>query len=405
MTIGNRRTHKHTSITSVALAIAAALLGGLGCAEAEPHAEAEEIGQVRSGLGSTKAQETVDNWDELTKMVSDGNYLLTTNLNAAGRTWNPISFTGTFDGGDKIISNLAINATGSGSGFFKEMNNAIVRRVRFTSLTVTDTFAAGGIAGVANNSLIDRVGVQGTISAPNSFVVGGLVGMGNGTEILQSFVRGTVSGALFNTGGIIGSLSNDGQNRAKIIQSYVWADVTANAPSSNNYSKTGGIAGAIGGAYVADVYAVGKVTGRNTVGGLVGELGCDESNPFVLNHGVYRGDVIDQNKPSSSGGWAGTWGTVMPCGARFDQMIWDSSRDLSTNFGTYDPPAQKSATNSQLMSPTTVSGGVYYYQDNRFLSEVWHPGSNTQHHALQNMPGGLTIQPRCVNSSGVPYAC
>jgi hypothetical protein len=396
----NRKTLMHTRTTSIALAMAASVLGSAGCGGP---AELEEVAEVTSPLGSTKPQVTVDNWTELTQMVSDGNYLLTVDLNAAGKTWTPKNFTGTFDGGGKIISNLAIGATGTGSGFFRNMNNAIVRRVRFTGLTVTDGFAAGGVAASANDSLIEDVGVQGTISASSAFVVGGIIAMGNGTTIQRSFMRGAVSGGVFNTGGIAGNLGN-GASRGLIDKAYVWADVTANAPSGVNYSKTGGIVGQLSGAFVKQVYAVGKVTGRAQVGGLVGSLECSQDIGFILNHGIFRGDTIDQDW-TAAGGWAGTYGEVQPCPDRFDQNIWDSSRDLSTNFAVYDPPAQKSATNNQLILPTTVSGGVYNYQDNKFITDTWDAGSSTQHHALKNMPGGLTIQPRCVNASGVPYAC
>jgi hypothetical protein len=399
MTFGNRRTHKHTSTTSVALAMAASLFGSAGCEQAEP----EESAQVMSALGSTQTQETIDNWTEFTQMVPGGNYLLTVDLNAAGKAWNPISFTGTFDGGNKTISNLTINSTGSGSGFFKEMNNAIVRRVRFTNLTVTDSYMAGGIASIADDSLIELVGVQGTISGPNAFAVGGLVGMGAGTTIRQSFVKGTVSGGAFITGGIIGALGNL-SSRGLVYQSYVWANVTANAPSGVTFSSAGGIAGALNGASIQEVYVVGNVTGRAHVGGLAGDIWCDDDQQFVLNKGIYRGDVIDQDW-TPSGGWAGTFGTFMACPSRFDQLIWDSNRDGSSNSGSFDPPPQKSATNTALMSPMTAGGGVYSYPDNTFNSGIWAAGSNTQHHALQNMPGGLTIQPRCVNASGVPYAC
>jgi hypothetical protein len=398
----NRKTRKHTRTTSIALTMAASVLGSAGCS-GPAELEGEEVAEVRSALGSTLDQVTVDDWTELTQMASNGNYLLTVNLNALGKTWTPKNFTGTFDGGGKTISNLSINGGGSGGGFFKNATNAIVRNVRFTSLSVTDSYAAGGVAATADNSLIEQVGVQGNISGPGAFVAGGIIGMGYGTNILSSFMKGTVSGGLFGTGGIAGSLGN-GATRGLIEKVYAWADVTTTVPAGTTYAKTGGIVGQLGGAFVKQVYAVGKITGRAQVGGLVGSLECNTDSRFILNHGIFRGDVIDQDW-TAAGGWAGTYGEVQPCPDRFDQNIWDSSRDPSTNFGVYDPPAQKSASNNQLILPTTVSGGVYNYADNKFITETWDAGSSTQHHALKNMPGGLLIQPRCVNASGVAYAC
>ena len=165
----------------------------------------------------------------------------------------------------------------------------------------------------------------------------------------------------------------------------------------------GGIAGLNSGSTIQEVYAVGSVTGRGHAGGLVGALGCWDPYFYVLNHGIYRGDVVDKNLVSS-GGWSGTFGTYDDaCAGRFDQPIWDKSMDGSSNVGVRGD-AQKSATDAEMMTPTTVTGGVYFFQDNFLPSALWSPGSNSQHHALRDMPGGLTIQPRCV-VNGIPTAC
>jgi len=392
MTLLNRQQRNHTKTSSLVFALAAALFGSAGCAPVE----SETILDSEAALGSGQYQQYIRNWTDLTRMTPDGNYLLTVDLNASGMTWIPKDFRGTFDGGGKTISNLTINSTGSGAGFFKNLDAAIVRDVRFTNLRVTDTQCAGGVAATAYGSLIEMVGVQGTISAPGGTGVGGITCNAQNTLIQRSFMRGTVSGALHYAGGITGVM-----NGGEVFQSYSWATVTADV-SHAGIAYAGGVAGSTFSARIQDVYAVGNVKGRGAVGGLVGSLGCNVYF-FVLNHGIYRGDLIDADRPDR-GGWAGTFGRYDDCVGRLDQLFWDRTRDASTNFH-WNVTAQRSATDQELKSPTTAAGGVYFSSENTFSSSIWAAGSSNQHHALQNMPGGLTIQPRCVSSSGVPSAC
>jgi hypothetical protein len=384
-----------------ALSLTLALAGIGGCGSAEP----EAVEQVVSALGSTKPQQTINNWTQLTQMVSDGNYLLTTNLNAAGQTWTVKDFTGTFDGGGKIISNLTVNVGSGGyTGFFGTITNAIVRNVRFTTMTVNGQSCLGGVAGYAQDSLIELVGVEGNINGSNAIATGGLLGEMSGGKIVRSYARGSVNSSIFFAGGLVGTISpTAGWGAGEIYQSYAWTTVAPDTSVVNRPIYAGGIAGLVNGSTIQEVYAVGNVTGRGYAGGLVGAIGCWDPYFYVLNHGIYRGDVVDKNL-SSSGGWSGTFGPYdNTCAGRFDQLIWDRSMDGSSNVGVRGD-AQKSATETELMTPTTVTGGVYFFQDNFLPSDIWSPGSSSQHHALRDMPGGLTIQPRCV-VNGVPTAC
>jgi len=380
------------------LAINLALLAGVGCGIEKP----DELQQTGGALGSTKSQQTIGTWTQLTQMVSDGNYLLTTNLNGAGKTWTIQDFSGTFDGGGHTISNLTINSTSIG-GFFGTLNNAIVKNVRLINLTVNGQSYLGGVAGYSLDSLIQSVGVEGNINGSNAIATGGLLGEMSGGQIIQSYAKGSVTGSILFTGGLTGFIGATSAGAGQIYQSYAWETVTADTSVTGRLVYTGGIAGLDTGSAIQEVYAVGNVTGQGYVGGLVGSLSCDGSHYYVLNHGLYRGDVVDKNL-SSSGGWSGTFGTYdTACIGRFDQLIWDKSMDPSATAGAY-LDAQKSALDSEMMTPTTVGGGVYSYSDNTFQSTIWNAGTASQHHALQNMPGGLTIQPRCM-VNGVPTAC
>jgi hypothetical protein len=402
MKVRNQRIHRRAGSLVLAVGLGSCIFSSAACGSLET--EPESVAAATSALGSTwPTPQSIGNWTQLTQMVSGGNYKLTANIDAAGKTWTPKDFTGTFDGGGNTISNLTISSSANAvAGFFANINSGIVRNVKFTNVNVSGSYAAGAVAGTAEDSLIEMVSVQGTVSAPGGLAAGGLVGLGGGSTFNRCSMKGSVTQAQRYAGGITGFL-NAGSNRGFITQSYSWATITPDTSDAGRDVWAGGLVGWTFGATVQDVYAVGNVTGRGHTGGLVGALDCDDSHPFVLNHGVYRGDVIDKTW-TPSGGWSGTFGTYQECTSRFDQLIWAKNLDGSTNTGSHGD-AQKSASASQLMSPTTVSSGVYSWPDNLFDSAIWDAGSSAQHHSLKNMPGGTTVQPRCESASGVASAC
>lgn len=378
------------------LALVALVLSSAGCgaagSEYEDGSEAEAIGQSTQALGSSKPRVDISNWSGLTGMVSDGNYRLTADINANGQTWTPKNFTGTFDGNGRTISNLTINRNGD-AGFFSSLTNAIVTNVKFTSLSVTGTWVVGGLSAWMEGSAVDRVAVEGTISVSNGFAVGGIFGELNGGTLHRSYSKGTVtstqtstpSGPSLYAGGLVGFLGGSGENRGSITESYAQTTVSPNTSVTSRTVYAGGLVGYSFAGNLNDVLAIGNVTGRGSVGGLVGFLACDEFNAWLLYRGIYRGDVVDKNAPS--GGWAGTVGDYNDCTARWDRCLWDNELDPSTNWHVM-PGQQNGATTEELRSNTIPWGGVYGGQfDAAFTDPPWSAGSSSQHHTLRNMPG------------------
>ena len=327
MSISKRGIHGRIGVLAVNLAFVV----GVGCGVEKT----DELEQARGALGSTEGQQTISNWTQLSQMTSTGNYLLTTNLNGAGKTWTIKDFSGTFDGGGHTISNLTVNTPTAMGGFFGTLTSAIVRNVRLLCLTVNGQSFLGGVAGYSVESLIQSVGVEGNINGSNAIATGGLLGEMSGGQIIQSYAKGSVSGSIMFAGGLTGFLGATNAGAGNIYQSYAWETVNSDTSVANRMVYAGGIAGLVSGGVIQEVYAVGNVTGRGYVGGLVGSLSCDGSHYYVLNHGLYRGDVVDKNR-TSSGGWAGTFGTYDDtCIGRFDQLIWDKSMDGSTVAGVH----------------------------------------------------------------------
>lgn len=360
-------------------------------AEGSDFAHAEATRESEQALGSTKQPVDISNWNGLVAMVSDGNYRLTADINASGKTWTPNSFSGTFDGNDKTISNLTINVSGD-AGFFRTLNQAIVRKVRFTNLKVTGTWFVGGLAGVAQDSQVERVSIEGTMTATDGFAVGGIFGSMAGGSLYRSYAKGTAQSALYFAGGLAG-VAGTGASLGTISESYSQVTVSPNTSAAGRTVYAGGIAGYGVGVDIHDVYATGNVTGRGGSGGLVGYLGCNGSRAWLLYKGIYRGDVVDRNAPS--GGWAGTVGGYGDCTARFTHLSWDSTVDPSTNWlsNPVADLAQRPGTTTQHRAPTIAYGGFFCIQpnncpnDNNFETSKWDAGTSSQHHILKNMPG------------------
>jgi hypothetical protein len=376
------------SITSgLCIAFAASILGSLGCGAAEPN---ETVAEVQEPLN-------ISNWNGLVGMASSGSYVLTANIDAAGRTWTPKVFSGSFDGANYTISNLTIN---SGS-FFASLTNADVRRIRFTNLRLTGS-AFGGIGGLASNATnttIRRVSVEADIDV-SAIAVGGLVGAMTGGSIKKSYAKGTIDGQIYFAGGLVGQVW-DGETQTRIEESY--AQVRVNPDTSDPLVVAGGLVGSADAPIIYDAYAVGDVTGRGAVGGIVGQVQClTPDTYFHLMRTIYRGEVRDLDRSAASGGWAGTVGTAQACSVRAGSNYYDRTLDPSPNYEVSVSSSQ-GFTTAELREPTTVTGGVFCEMDSgpdptrcgdaAWSSPPWTPGSSIQHHVLMDMPGP-NVQPR-----------
>lgn len=382
-----------------AASFVAVLSGASGCG-AERTESTESVSEVQEQLGSTKQRVDVKDWDGLTKMVYDGNYRLTADINAAGKTWTPKDFEGTFDGNDRTISNLTISVpTWQSAGFFASMTNAIVRKVKFVNLRITSGQFVGGIAGASWDSLVENCAVEVTVTGGVvGGYAGGVYGQMSGGTVRRTYTKGSITGTWAYAGGFVGDVWSSG-NQPMIERVYAQMEIAPNT-STNATVTVGGIAGQAFGADIHDVYAVGNVTGRGAAGGLVGNVDCQPdvgSQTAFLYRAIYRGELIDKAKSSASGGWAGTMGTVKNCfGNRLENLVWDSSLDKSTN--SFAGLSQRGGLTEDLRRPTKPFEGVYCAKDvlpercgdNGYADPPWDAGTDQQHHALRSMPGPNT---------------
>jgi hypothetical protein len=261
--------------------------------------------------------------------------------------WIPIgvsgsSFTGTFNGNGKTISNLTINrSTTDYVGLFgvtgataqiqnMKLENTNVTGKQYTGAlvgrnegTITDSYATGAVTGAGtyvgglvgfNTKAISGSYTTGTVNGQQR--TGGLAGENGGT-ITNSYATGAVTGAGtyvgglvgFNTKAISGSYTTGtvngqqrtgglaGENKGTITNSYATGAVT----SADDY--VGGLVGYNQqNSSITDSYAIGKVFGRQRTGGLVGEsngtIASSYSTGAVTSAYDYVGGLVGYNSGS-----------------------------------------------------------------------------------------------------------
>lgn len=147
-------------------------------------------------------------------------------------------FKGTYDGNNKTISNLIVNAPNSSyQGLFGYTREAKIKNVTLANCNITGKQNTGGIVGYASTSTaIENCHVNGNINATASVAGyhGGIVGSATATSITNCTVTGTISTSVSNDnyGGIVGAanydvvitscenaanISGDGQNHGGIV--------------------------------------------------------------------------------------------------------------------------------------------------------------------------------------------
>ena len=259
-----------------------------------------------------------------------GYYILLVDVDLDGVSWTPVGsdstpFTGIFDGGGHIISNLTLSSSDYYQGLFGYFSGTL-SNVCLEDVSVTGTAHAGGLVGRSDGGQIGNCHVTGDVSGTSS--VGGLAGSNTGT-IADSSATGNISGTTSNIGGLVGynngpvSSSHTagtvsgpqyvgglmGKNDNAVIDSY------AEAVVSGTGDYIGGLMGENNGDTLADCYATREVSssGGDCIGGLVGK-----NNSGTVTECHAMGDVSSSG--DNIGGLIGNnnSSTVINCYAKGD---------------------------------------------------------------------------------------
>ncbi|OAB40253.1 S-layer homology domain-containing protein [Paenibacillus antarcticus] len=277
--------------------------GGSGTSQSDPYQieTADQLDAVRKYLGK-------DIYFELTEDINLSNYA----SNDDGEGWTPIgssddnSFKGTFNGNGKTISNLYINrpTVDIQALFGYTASASSISDVNLIVEEVTGKDYSASLIG-QNNGTVNEVSVSGVVYGNSN--TGGLVGVNYG-KITNSNAHVRVSGTGDSIGGLIGNTSNgtvDNNYAVGIVtgKRYVGGLIgagTANTSINHNYAigdvfgeiYIGGLIGnSVNNILLDKNYATGNVNGSiDNVGGLIGY-----SNNGVVTNSFALGNVTGAN--------------------------------------------------------------------------------------------------------------
>lgn len=220
-----------------------------------------------------------------------GNYILGADIDLGvapynvGEGWQPIGksgdeFKGSFDGNGFAISGLTINRpTEENIGLFGYAEASTFVNIKLTDVNVTGKNSVGGLVGFlfGLNVFTKDSSVSGLVNGED--FVGGLVGKAVG-DIERSSSEAVVSGNEY-IGGLVGH----------IIGNIIDSQATGDVMGSNGV--IGGLAGHISNGTVENSYASGDVTGTNYVGGLIGNVNPSTiTNSYATGRVVGTGDYV-----------------------------------------------------------------------------------------------------------------
>lgn len=278
------------------------------------------------------------------------------NPTRAINNWEPIGtqanpFKGTFDGGNKTISNLNVDG-GAYVGLFGYADNATIKNVKIENANVKGTDCVGVIAGnVYSTSLIDNCHVSGSIKVEGQTNVGGIVGkyytkvkncsvIGDG--VATSYVKGVHYAADYEGDNIGGIMGHGGENNT----------FTNNTVKNITISGTRKVAGIVGvtdqntdvvNCLVENVYIVTTATAEYA-----------EANKTKAGHAPIVGSYTsaDANKTYD--------GTVIGCTVKNVTFVNDNK--VTASFGPITGGAREG-----MIAP---SAGVTASNNNIYMSTI-----------------------------------
>ena len=208
-------------------------------------------------------------------------------------SWTPIGnrskpFKGTFNGNDKTISNLYINATTNDIGFFGGAGEGgSIKNITFDNAKVksTNEYCTGILVGKAG-SCIENIKTLANCSVDGTSYVGGIVGEATKNNIGSCENHAMVKGKDF-VGGIVGDYTYPGKSITSCANHGV---VTGTGKS------VGGIAGYFYIGTIQNSANYGNITGTNYVGNLIG-------NAYIcnLNNVLGTGNVTATSNTERAG--------------------------------------------------------------------------------------------------------
>ena len=322
------------------------------------------------GDGSQTSPYEICNCNQLQNISNnlDNNFKLVDNIDCSntqswnsGSGFNPIasSFTNTFDGNGKTISNLYISRSGTDEvGLFSRGIGATVKDLTLDNFNITGFRRVSGLFGETNSGDFENVVLKNSwINGSNG--VGGLVGDGKGVFVNAKVDNTKLKGR--NLGGIIGI--GGGQFNSSVVANSIM-------------SGSSDLGGFVGEGTKDSINLVNSESRNNNItvstrnaGGVVGFLEVDLSGGISKNNHIH-------SQSQSAGGFVGTF----------------------VNYGTLKNITNAKVINSNISTATRNAGGfIASLSDNENIYHINIDGVNVT--AGDNNAGGFSG-----STSGDTYA-
>lgn len=310
-----------------------------------------EIDETKSLSKGTYSINDIEDLEKLAKMsnsnlISVGcNFVLCADIDMeeagyskeTGKSWIPIGdgvkFNGNFDGNGHIISNIYIES-GNFNGLF-------------------------GFVG--KNSKIENVGIKNAYIIGDT-LVGGVVGCNQGV-VINCYVANSIIVGRDSTGGICGKVELGG----------MISDCNTNANVEGSYNA-GGISGSCNGdnSQILNCISLGKITGINNIGGIVGLVGYQSGNNKIINCNSY-GEIIGSD---NMGGCVGL-------------LAYNGGNNLLKDSNSY----------ANVKGKSNVGGLVGYVDNNSEVTNCSVAGNINGTTSIGGITGGLSRNSTITNCS------
>ena len=304
-----------------------------------------------------------------------------------GAGWIPIgTYTGTFKGNNKTISNLYISyrwpSQRNNVGLFSTVSGDI-SGVGLLNVNVHATDVVGGLVGTQNGGRITGCYVTGFVEGAR-YGVGGLVGRSLAGHIAACYSHATAqkwplweSSVLYEVGGLVGLLGSG----ASVTASYATGPV-AGQGGSGTRSAAGGLVGQNAGTITAS-YATGTATGdsNDLTGGL-----------FATGSGTGPDSYWDTESSSlsSSAGGTGKTTSALQSETDYNDIYANWNVDVDGRPGNDDPWTFGAADQYPVLKYAGMDTTVQFQRQPAIVTLTLMPSSISESGGMSTVTATLT---------------
>jgi len=309
-------------------------------------------------------------------------YILMNDIDFTGRTFMPIGnsshpFTGTFNGNNYTISNIAFSDEEMYYvGLFGHASNAEFNDILLKNVSMSGMDPVGGLLGYGQYVSIKGCSIENREYCPRihgKSSVGGLAGVLYHSSVSNSYaatnVTSELSGLSTHVGGLVGKMYN-----SSVSESYATGNVEGTGGLSSLYFfNAGGLVGHMASSSASNCYATGIAIGNfnySFIGGFVGSM----------NNSTVSTSYATGNMPSNTNGnLIINDVSIDPIGDGFLGVSWNNGTVTDSFY--IGSPNSNNTSKGRFVTFTELRNISTFTTVDSYLSAPWNisssPNSNT----------------------------